>query len=148
MNRHDPDTVRLLHGPYAAPPLKKGDRTHCHLRDATVVVSSWSSGRIPWPRCRALDSRGGSGLLVDDELLRALRTEAVVAVYHWWGVSKGRVTAWRRALGVERFNEGSARLHRRNSTLGADAVRGKQLPPAAVEQRRQQSRQLGLAQHM
>src|SRR5947199_5715876 len=93
----------LLHGPYVAPPLKKGDRATCLLRDATVVVTSWSGGRIPWPRGRAIGSRGGSGLLVDAELARAIRCEACVAVAHWWGVHKRVVARWRRKLGVERF---------------------------------------------
>ena len=34
----DRDRVRLLHGPYAPPPLRKGDRAHCLLRDCTVVI--------------------------------------------------------------------------------------------------------------
>jgi hypothetical protein len=85
----DPDTVRLLFGPYTAPPLKKGDRAHCHLRDATVVITSWSGWRVPWPSYRTLGGNGsGSGLLVSDKLLRALRTEAAVAVSFWWGVPK------------------------------------------------------------
>ena len=34
----DRDRVRLLHGLYAPPPLRKGDRAHCLLRDCTVVI--------------------------------------------------------------------------------------------------------------
>src|SRR5207248_773775 len=44
---------RLLHGPYEPPPLRKGDRTHCLYRDALIIITAWSDGRIPWPRCRA-----------------------------------------------------------------------------------------------
>jgi hypothetical protein len=44
-----PDPVQLLFGPYTPPPLKKGERTHCLYRDALVVVTSWSDGRISWP---------------------------------------------------------------------------------------------------
>jgi hypothetical protein len=66
---NDADRVRLLHGPYAPPPLRKGDRAHCLLRDCTVVITSWTAARIPWPRCRALDGPGGgSGILLDEEL--------------------------------------------------------------------------------
>jgi hypothetical protein len=61
------DRHRLLHGPYLAPRLRKGDRAFCIYRDADVVVTSWTDARIPWPRCRALHCRGGSGLLVTDE---------------------------------------------------------------------------------
>src|SRR5262245_50244449 len=44
-------------------------------------------GLIPWPRCRALDQRGGcgSGLLVDEELARAVRSESTAAEMYWWG---------------------------------------------------------------
>jgi hypothetical protein len=83
MARH-PDKVKLLFGPYEPPPLRKGDRTSCLYRDADVVVTGWSAGRISWPRCRALDSRGhGSGLLVEEELARAVRSESVVAIRYW-----------------------------------------------------------------
>jgi hypothetical protein len=85
MPRH-PDKVKLLFGPYEPPPLRKGDRTSCLDRDADVVVTGWSDGRIPWPRCRALDSRGhGSGLLVEEELARPVRSESAAAIMYWWG---------------------------------------------------------------
>ena len=34
-----PDHVRLLHGPYKAPALKRGDRAVCLYRDAEVIVT-------------------------------------------------------------------------------------------------------------
>ena len=40
----------------------------CFYRDADVVITSWSGGRISWPRCRAIGHRGGSGLLAVGEL--------------------------------------------------------------------------------
>jgi hypothetical protein len=129
--------VRLLHGPYKPPPLWRGDRATCLFRDGEVVVTGWSAGRIPWPRCRLPGGRGGgSGLLVDEELARAVR--------HWWGVGEGTVWRWRRALWVDRLNEGSARLRRRlNREIGA-ALRGQRLPPEQVERRRRTARELGL----
>jgi hypothetical protein len=48
-----PENCRLLHGPYLHPPLRRGDRTACLARDCDVVVTGTSTGRIPWPRCRA-----------------------------------------------------------------------------------------------
>jgi hypothetical protein len=60
--RH-PDKVRLLFGPYTPPPLRKGDRTSCLYRDADVVITGWSGGRISWPRCRELES--GSGVRIE-----------------------------------------------------------------------------------
>lgn len=84
--------MKLLFGPYTPPPLRKGDRTTCLYRDCDVVVTAWSDGRIPWPRCRALDSRGhGSGILVDAELARAVRKESAAAVMYWGGERQHRL---------------------------------------------------------
>jgi hypothetical protein len=48
----------------------------CLYRDAEVIVTGWSDGRIPWPRCRQAGTHGGgSGLLVAQELARAVRWE-------------------------------------------------------------------------
>src|ERR1700722_8149266 len=87
-----PDKCRLLHGPYNAPALHRGDRATCHLR-GDVRITSWADARISWPRCQVLKGRGGCGLLLDDELARAVRTESAAAVSYWWGVSEGVV--WR-----------------------------------------------------
>jgi hypothetical protein len=132
----DDDHVRLLHGPYLASSLRRGDRATCLFRDCLVVVTSWSDAPIPWPRCRALTGgRGGSGLLVDEELARAVRCESVLAIRHWWGASAGAVWRWRRALGVRRLNEGSARLRRHLNREIGECLRGRKLPPEQVEQR-------------
>src|SRR5262249_56768178 len=92
-----------LFGPYTAPPLKRGDKTTCLFRDSDVVVTSWTDARITWPRCRvACGSGGGSGLLVDEELARAVRHESAAAVMFWWGASQTAVNNWRTALAVSR----------------------------------------------
>jgi hypothetical protein len=75
----------------------------------TVVITSWADARISWPRCRPLEGKGHPSLLVDDELARAVRTEAAAAVCFWWGVSHGVVQRWRRALGVNRLNNARTR---------------------------------------
>jgi hypothetical protein len=146
--RHVPENARLLFGPYTPPPLRKGDRTRCLYRDADVVITSWSDGRISWPRCRALGHRGGSGLLIDDELARAVRSESAAAVMFWWGVSCNAVWLWRKALGVEGRDgtEGSRRLIRAAAEKGADQVRGKPLSAEQVERRRRTARALNLGQ--
>jgi hypothetical protein len=46
------DRYGLLHGPYTALPLKPGDRATCFFRDGDVIITGWSNGHIPWPRCR------------------------------------------------------------------------------------------------
>lgn len=110
----DRDRVKLLFGPYGMPPLKRGDRTWCLYRDCPVVVIGIHDAPIPWPRCRPLHARGGGkGLLVDDELARAIRHESVLAIRYWWGVSRNVVTRWRQALGVKLMDsEGTRRLKR------------------------------------
>jgi hypothetical protein len=74
-----------------------------------VVVTGRTNALIPWPRCRSLDRPlGGSGLLLDETLPRAVRHESALAIQHWWGVSDGVVCRWRKALGVGRAgNEGT-----------------------------------------
>lgn len=48
-----------------------------------------------------------------------------MTIRFWWGVSHGAVWRWRKALGVDQFNEGSRRLRGQlNEELGA-AARGK-----------------------
>src|SRR5947207_708658 len=94
----------LLFGPYVAPALDVGDRAHCLLRGPDVVITSWSLAGIPWPRCQADGRKGGSGLLLNKELARAVRNESTKAVAAWWGVSEGVVWRWRKVLGVTRTN--------------------------------------------
>jgi hypothetical protein len=118
-----PDNATLLGAPYRCPAVKKGDRAFCLLRDCGVVITGWSDGRFPWPRCRALDKRGGSVLLVDEELARAVRTESVEALKYWWGIGSAGAWRWRKALGVGQWGTpGSKRLHDELSRAGADAI--------------------------
>jgi hypothetical protein len=62
-----------------------------------VVITGWADGRIAWPRCRALGHRGGSGLLVEEELARAIQHESAAALCYWWGITCSTVTLWRKA---------------------------------------------------
>jgi hypothetical protein len=64
-----------------------------------------------------------------EELVRAVRTESVVALMYWFGVSHNTVCLWRRTLGVGQWETaGSKRLHLQNSAACADALRGKRQP--------------------
>jgi hypothetical protein len=145
----DTDRVKLLYGPYQAPPLKRGDKATCLFRDCTVVVTSWTSARIAWPRCRAIDSAGGSGLLVDEELARAVRNESAEAVKFWWGASPTAVGNWRRALGVGRTdNEGTRRLVQAAAEMGAEAVKDRDWSEEEREARRRQAVEMSLGANL
>src|SRR5262245_14221933 len=128
-----PARVLFLFAPYRPPAQRLGDRAFCLARDCEVVVTSWSGGRIPWPRCRALGRRGGSGILVEEELARALRHESAAAIRYWWGVGITTVAWWRRVLGIGRADpEGSRMLIQAAAEAGAARVRGKRLSPDEV----------------
>jgi hypothetical protein len=60
----------------------------------------------------------------------------VVAICYWFGVNDWCVWRWRKALGVERFNEGSAKLHAVLNAHNAAKLRGKPLPLQQVERMR------------
>jgi hypothetical protein len=110
----DREKVKLLFGPYRRPKLKPGDKAMCLYRDAEIVVTRWTAARTPWPRGYIAGTRGaGNGLLVNEELARAIQHESATAVGYWWGVCGKTVNKWRKALGVGRMDtEGSRRLIR------------------------------------
>jgi hypothetical protein len=134
----DRERVKLLFGPYEAPPLRRGSRAFCLYRDGAVVITGWTDARIPWPRCVRLEPpRRGPGLLKDEELARAIRHESAAAVMHWWGASKTAVQNWRRAFGVGRTdNEGTRRLVRAAAENGAEALQAREWTEAEREARR------------
>jgi hypothetical protein len=108
----------------------------CLYRDAEVVITSWTDARIPWPQCRVLGARGGSGLRITGELVRAIRTESAEAIKHWFGVGVAAVWHWRRAFDVSRWGtEGSRLLLQQNSEAGAAQVRGQKVPACIVRRR-------------
>jgi hypothetical protein len=147
---NDADCVTLLFGPDRALAVKRGDRSQCLYRDATVVSTRWTDAPLPWPRCRPLDSSGaGSGLLVDEELARAVRHESAAGVAFRWGVSPWAVCRWRKALGVTRTeNEATMRLVQAAAELGAAELRGRALPPEQIERRRRTAIDKGLARNL
>lgn len=143
-----PDRHQLLHGPYEAPPLRRGDRVTCELR-GDAIITSMSDGRISWPRCRGIGRRGGSGLLLAGGLDHAVRHEAAAAVGFWWGVGVDVIWRWRKALDVTRINnEGTQQLIHAAAEAGADAVKAKEWTEAELAAIRHRSKQLNTAQHL
>jgi hypothetical protein len=90
------DRLKLLHGPYAAPPCRAGDTLRCE-RYGESVVAEMSAGPIPWPVCRA---PGRPRLILCGDLARAVCLESEAAVAHWWGVDKATVWKWLNCVGV------------------------------------------------
>ena len=115
----------------------------CLARDCDVVVTGTSTGRIPGPRCRAFGTHGGgSGILLDDELARAVRCESALAIRHWWGVNARTVAWWRRALGVSRTNnERSRQLIHAAAKAGAAAMRERGVTDEEADERSVQAKQ-------
>src|SRR5713101_1478393 len=93
-------TIVVIAGPYTQPKFGRGGRTFCLYRDCDVKIISWTDAPIPWPRCRPVDSlKGQPGLLVDDELARAIRRAP-------WQSSSGGVSA-RTLFGIGGGHSGS-----------------------------------------
>jgi hypothetical protein len=117
--------TRLLFGPYRPPRLRKGARASCLYRDCDVIVTGWTDARITWPRCWPVEvPHAHPSLLVDEELARAVRSEATAAVGFWWGVGEGVVCRWRKALGVTKGNNpGTIRLVQGIAQASAAATR-------------------------
>jgi len=76
-----------------------------------VVVTGYTDGPIPWPvgRRRGCTARGP---VVYGGLVAALRRESNLAICHWWDVTPGAVSKWRRAVGVGFKTPGMSRLRR------------------------------------
>jgi hypothetical protein len=102
----DDDRYKLIDGPYYPPRTACGRFLVCELR-GTVKVGGYSDAPIPWPRIWRRRS-----LVICGDLLRALKTESVLAVSYHWGLSYSIVSQYRQQLNVPRLNPGSHRLFR------------------------------------
>jgi hypothetical protein len=136
-----------LIGSYSPPAVCRGDHVHCIYRDALCKVTGMHDGRIPWPRVRTLGQRGGSGLLVNDTLVKAIRTESAAALVHWFGVNAETVWRWRKAFvpGHGKFRTpGSERAHQKASQAGAEGIKAKVWTDEELDARAELSKRLGL----
>jgi hypothetical protein len=65
-----------LIGTHTPPNVREGQRVYCRYRRAWCRVTRWTDAPVSWPRCIQVGIRGGSGLLISRELVRAVRTSA------------------------------------------------------------------------
>jgi hypothetical protein len=138
------ERTQLLHGPYETPPLQRGDRVTCELR-GDVIITSISTGRISWPCCRALGVRGGSGLLLAGDLIRAVKTESAAAVGYWWGVTHCVVFRWRKVLNVTLTNnDGTQHLLRQSGKASGKEMQTREWTDAERRLRRRRAKRLKL----
>ena len=106
----------LIAAPYAAPRCKIGGTLADRVK-GDVIVDGITDAPVPWPYTRRREPTATTWirttwsprpmLVLCGDLERAVRVESSMAVCHHWGVSKRVVTAWRRALGVGRWTEGT-----------------------------------------
>jgi len=112
----------LIGAPYEPPACHVGDWLDDEI-DGRLQVGGWTAAPIPWPRRK---KTGRPSLILTDDLARAVRTESVDAICHWWGVRPTKVWMWRRALGVGRITDGTrALLQERTGVPAAAAARGR-----------------------
>ena len=93
----DPEKIKLLFGTYQQPALRRDDLAHCLVRDAVVLITTWSNARFSWPRGYVASGKVGCGvgLFVDEELARAIQCESALAVSYWWGIGRTTAAKWR-----------------------------------------------------
>src|SRR5262245_43746885 len=124
-----PPSPPKLIGTSAPPAVRKEEVVTCLYRDADCVVTGWQDAPIAWPRVRAREVRGGSGLWVNEDLLRAIRTERADALKYWFGVGTNAVWNWRKAFGISRFGtSGSKAAHAEVCRKGAEGIKAKEWP--------------------
>src|SRR5690242_4385913 len=105
---HERERVKLLNK-YKTPRFHFGDVVMCELRGYVKIVGL-TSARIPWPKCR---SGRAHAIILYGDLAKAVRQESEPAVCYWFGVGDFTVWKWRKALGVDRMNEGTFALQSR-----------------------------------
>jgi hypothetical protein len=94
----DEERYRLLFGPYEPPVINRG-----FLVDAVrgkVPFGKFSNALIPWPKFKKRGKGGSGGFVLCGDLLRALEQESLPAISHHWGVCRGTVGNWKRALNL------------------------------------------------
>jgi transposase-like protein len=88
---------------------------------------------------------GGSGLWVNDELVKAIRTESAAALKLWFGVTAGVVWKWRKAFGVGGHGntKGSKRAIRAAAKLATEALKAKEWTDAELDAKAATAKRFG-----
>lgn len=135
-----------LIGTYAAPAVNRGEVVTCLYRDRDCLITTVTDAPIPWPRCQPRGEQGGSGLWVNDDLVKAIRTESAAALRWWFGVSVTVVWKWRRTFGVggRATTRGSRAAIRAAARQGAAAMKEKVWSPDELEAKAATVRRIGL----
>jgi hypothetical protein len=119
---------RLLGALYRPLTVRVGDRVACLYRDRDIIVKNWTVAPLSWPMGVPVGGMGALGIIVDEELARAIRAESAAALGHWWGVGVKPVWRWRKAFAIGRAGTpGSARLVQAAAQLGANAMKAKEV---------------------
>jgi hypothetical protein len=124
----DHNRFKLLHGPYHMPRCKVGGWLRCCIR-GLVRVEGIMDAPMQWPYTKQAGRAGRPILILCGDLVRAVQRESETAIMYFWGVSTTTVTKWRKALGVERANEGTRSLFSRwgHETLSREDIARKRL---------------------
>src|SRR4051812_6825409 len=101
---HNNDRFKLLYGPYRMPKCKVGKSLRCRIRGEVKVIGI-TDALIQWPYTLQDGGIGHKMLIVCGDLARAIERESSTAIRYWFGVCNSTVWKWRKALGVQRFNE-------------------------------------------
>ena len=120
-SKEQEEKVRFVGGPYVPPLVPIGGWLKCELR-GELQVGGYTNALIPWPVATGHRKQ----LIVCVDLVRALKTESVLAVAFHFGISRTLVSEYRSRLGIERFTAGSQRLFWRSVNLArTDEARAK-----------------------